>query len=205
MPVSDRLRIKRKKGFKKKPAHAMRDAKVKSPRKRPKRPNLSSTEELPLDVEEFIEMYLGHRFKGNKLKMAEYLDVPYQQVKNWCKHPKVLAEIESRRAKIRAKGQYTLELAMEEAEAARVFAEDTGNANAYVKAVEHKAKLNGLLVEKYDHRMMANFSIQIDGVKGPPMLPTVAADVKRVDEPKAQEEAVDLLQGLTETEKELFE
>jgi hypothetical protein len=37
---------------------------------------------------------------------------------------------------------------MKEAGQAMEFAKETGNANAYVKAVELRAKLNGLLIDK---------------------------------------------------------
>lgn len=62
-----------------------------------------------------------------------------------------------------AEGTYNLKTAMKEAEDAMQFAKDTDNANAYTKAVELRAKLNGLLIEKHAHTMVG-FSVNVGGI-----------------------------------------
>lgn len=62
---------------------------------------------------------------------------------------------------------YNADVAMNECESAILFAKETGNANAYVKAVELKSKLKGLLVEKVDMRQVG-FQIQIGGITDKP-------------------------------------
>lgn len=59
---------------------------------------------------------------------------------------------------------HNIHSAMQEASDAMDFAKETENANAYVKAVELRAKLNGLLTEKLDVRALAGFSVNILGV-----------------------------------------
>jgi hypothetical protein len=101
-------------------------------------------------------------------KAAQAVGVKEETAKQWKRGALVKAELEKAREKVRKKVGYTLESGMREAEAAKQFAIKKGNANAYVKAVELKLKLNGLLIEKHDHRMVANFSISVQGVRGAP-------------------------------------
>lgn len=83
---------------------------------------------------------------------------------------KLLAET---RAAVAEKTKYDAEAAMKEADEAIKFAKETENANAYVKAVELKAKLQGLLVEKVSHLNAPAFSIiRVEGIRrDPPSLP----------------------------------
>lgn len=60
---------------------------------------------------------------------------------------KYLAEIQRNTAVITA---HTAVTAMEEAKEGMTFAKQTNNANAYVKAVELRAKLSGLLVDRVE-------------------------------------------------------
>lgn len=61
---------------------------------------------------------------------------------------------------------YNLEKAMVEAEEAKQFAEQTSNANAYVKAIELKAKLAGLLEDKSKIPMLgAGFQVVLMGFR----------------------------------------
>jgi len=82
-----------------------------------------------------------------------------------AKDPRLAAAVEEVRERVMAKAEYTCEVAMKEAQAALDFAEETGNANAYVKAVELRSKLMGLLVEKIDLRQAIGFQIRIGGLK----------------------------------------
>lgn len=83
--------------------------------------------------------------------------------------------------KAQKKSGYNLEQAMQEAEDAIAFAKKTDNANAYVKAVELRSKLNGLLVEKYDVRQ-SGFSVVITGLSSaevPVISPVVVKQITK--------------------------
>jgi hypothetical protein len=83
-------------------------------------------------------------------------------------NPGVMAAIAEARKGLKELGIYNLEKAMKEADDVIAFAKETENANAYAKAFELKAKLNGLLVEKHDVRT-SGFVLQISGIgKTPP-------------------------------------
>jgi len=62
--------------------------------------------------------------------------------------PKVKQAIDAGREHIRTTARYTLERAMQEAEDVICFAKLHKNSMAYFKAVEHRAKLSGLLIER---------------------------------------------------------
>jgi len=68
------------------------------------------------------------------------------------KDPEVKKQIDAARKTLESEGIYNLKKAMEEADLAIAFAIETKNANAYAKMVEHKAKLNGLLIERQEIR-----------------------------------------------------
>ncbi len=112
---------------------------------------------------EFVQAYC--RLHNSVKKACEEVGVNPGTAYDWVRHPVVVAEIDKIKEELRKKTGYDLEYAMAEAEDAKQFAKQTNNANAVVKAVELKTKLNGLLIEKHDHRLAANFMIQIEGVK----------------------------------------
>lgn len=66
---------------------------------------------------------------------------------------------------------YNAEQAMLEAEEAMQFARETENANAFVKAIELRSKLKGLLIEKHQVQQVG-FQINIGGIEDAPMFPT---------------------------------
>lgn len=76
--------------------------------------------------------------------------------------PIVKALVAEAQKAVQAKINYGLEQAMQEAQDAIEFAKKTENANAYVKAVELRTKLNGLLVEKLDVRQ-SGFTLNVHG------------------------------------------
>jgi phage terminase small subunit len=76
----------------------------------------------------------------------------------------VQAVIAQARKEVVAQLGYTAVEAMKEAEDAMAFAKLTENANALVKAVELRSKLQGLLVEKVDMRT-SSFSVNIHGIR----------------------------------------
>lgn len=86
---------------------------------------------------------------------------------------------------------YNIDAAMKECEDAIEFARETENANAYVKAVELKSKLQGLLVEKHQIQQVP-FTISIGGIydelPAPPQQVAIEAVSKPVDESVSEEE-----------------
>lgn len=79
----------------------------------------------------------------------------------------VKAALEKVREKAIVTAAYNADTAMKEAEEAIEFAKETKNANAFVKAVELRSKLKGLLIEKHQHQV-ANFSLNIGGIDDEP-------------------------------------
>ena len=115
----------------------------------------------------FVMEYLKH---GNGTKAA--IDAGYAQAS--AKHTAyellknndlIKAEVDKQRKDLQEKSGYNLEKAMKEAEDAMDFAKETKNANAYVKAAELRAKLNGLLIDRHDVRQLGHFEINISGFK----------------------------------------
>lgn len=97
---------------------------------------------------------------------------------------------EVRMASVKA-AAYNIDAAMKECEDAIEFARETENANAYVKAVELKSKLQGLLVEKHQIQQVP-FTISIGGIydelPAPPQQVAIEAVSKPVDESVSEEE-----------------
>lgn len=77
--------------------------------------------------------------------------------------PRVKALVEQLQAELRARTQYTAEKAMDEAEEALNKARTTDNATAMVSAVQLRAKISGLLVDRVDARV-ASFAVNIVGI-----------------------------------------
>lgn len=128
----------------------------------------SNGDNLPktCQITEIHQKFIEHYFKsGNISDTARELKLDYAKVRRWVKIPAIAEELQRLRDELRKKSGYTVQLAMDECHAAMEFAQETKNANALVKAIELKTRLNGLLVEKHDHRMIANFSIEIENVK----------------------------------------
>ena len=65
----------------------------------------------------------------------------------------VSAAIDAARTTLAEASIYDIQRAMNEAMAGIRFAIKTGNANALAKLVEHRARLNGLLIERVDMRV----------------------------------------------------
>lgn len=79
----------------------------------------------------------------------------------------------------------TVEKALDEAQEAIEFAKKTDNANAYVKAVELRAKISGLLEDKKNPMALGGgFVVQIVGVRGH------GAPVAVLEEPPIEVEAL---------------
>jgi hypothetical protein len=92
--------------------------------------------------------------------------------------PAVAAFIATAQEEARAKAVYDLTKAMQESLDVIDFAKQNKNAMAYFKAVEHRAKLSGLLVERVDVRAVVDVRAALEDArsrvqnwKGPTLLP----------------------------------
>jgi CBS-domain-containing membrane protein len=87
------------------------------------------------------------------------------------REPEVAALVEAERekalAETRIKGNFDLNTAMAEYDAAIEFAKKTSNASAYVKAVDSKAKLVGLMDQKDIDPKARNLTFNFIGVDIP--------------------------------------
>lgn len=97
--------------------------------------------------------------------------------------PAVREVVKAAHQEIAKKGVHNLEIAMQEAKDAMDFAKETANANAFIKAVEHRAKLNGLLVEKIDVRAQG-FILNIVGLAPPEQVADAIEEQLSNDDPK---------------------
>lgn len=97
---------------------------------------------------------------GFTAKNQHSLQVMASKVLN---RPQVQAELKKIRNEVQAETKHGLVQAMKEAQDAMAYAKKTENANAYVKAVELRAKLNGLLTENINLRH-AGFSVVVGGI-----------------------------------------
>lgn len=91
--------------------------------------------------------------------------------------PSVVERVAEIRAAMVKEIIYDAAAAMKEAEAAIAFARETRNANALVKAIELRAKLQGLLIDKHDIRQMGSFQINISGIDDKPALPPAPIEI----------------------------
>lgn len=175
------------------------------PRKFPKTPRLpSDPPKGPIILTGRQQLFVKHYLTtGNGKEAAELAGYK----KTNCAHmaycllnenPLVLKAIEEGRKSVFKKLGYGLEQMMEETADAIEFARKTENANAWVKALELRAKLHGL-IDKHDARNQAAFQINIMGL-GPnlpavPQLPVYSSTpiVVQIENP---EETIDETQDI---------
>lgn len=113
--------------------------------------------------QKFAQEFAKHGIINRAAKAAGY----NQKItsKDLNKSKAMTAILEESRAKLVASTGYGAAQAMDEAQRAIEFAITTNNANAYVKAVELRARISGLMIEKVDIRgQLAPLSIQLSGV-----------------------------------------
>jgi hypothetical protein len=124
---------------------------------------------LNLKQRRFVASYLRHGVAKQAAIEAGYSPASAKHTAHRLLYesPKVKAALAKEQKKLQEKTGYSAEEGMKEAGQAMEFAKETGNANAYVKAVELRAKLNGLLIEKHDVRAIGDFQINIEGFKKP--------------------------------------
>ena len=82
--------------------------------------------------------------------------------------PKIKAAVDAMRAEVAERAGYTTERCMAELEKGMSFALQTENASAYVRAVELRGKLTGLLVDRVDMRAAVGvFTLTVVGLDQP--------------------------------------
>lgn len=64
------------------------------------------------------------------------------------RHPRIRNELDAIAERVRERTAYDATACFEEAGAAVAFAKEKGNANAFVKAIELRARIHGLLVDR---------------------------------------------------------
>jgi len=140
-----------------------------------------------LKKKKFVAEYLKTGNAAQSAKTAGYASK--NRPTNLMKDPGVKSDIAAARKLLEAEGVYNLRMAMDETDEAIAFATETGNANARIKGVEHKAKLNGLLIERQEIRT-SSFQIII---KRPSL-----------EEKKVESTPVELLEHEEDLEDDIF-
>lgn len=151
------------------PRKPLEEAKSQNPHPRPGKPKRSKPNtKKPITPQQakFVQEFLRSGKQTEAAVAAGYskATAPARATRLLQNCAAVKEVIEEARKAVVEKGTYNLEKAMSEADDAIQFAQKTNNANAYVKAVELKAKLNGLLIEKHDVRL-SGFAINISGLE----------------------------------------
>lgn len=81
----------------------------------------------------------------------------------WLKLPEVKKALEDARSALQAEARYNYEKAMAECLDCMNFAKEKGDSSAFCKAIELRAKLSGLLVERQQIHT-TGFQININGL-----------------------------------------
>lgn len=110
---------------------------------------------------EFLRVY--HK-TGSSSQAAEAVGRPSRTCEDWLKHPAIIEALTKLHDEVRAEVKYDLVAAMKEADEAIAFAKMTRNANAYVKALELKQKMNGL-IQDIPKALTVPLLIKISGVR----------------------------------------
>lgn len=144
--------------------------------------------EEKIATEEEIKFAEGYVKFGTIVDAAKFAQIPStRDIYRFLDRPQVQAEIKKIREKAEQEAAYGANEAMKEAEEAMAFAKETRNANAFVKAVELRSKIKGLLIDKVDLRSQSAFSIQIVGLdRGAPQ-PALPAEIKSFESLPAPE------------------
>lgn len=155
---------------------------------KPKRPRRVKTT-LTLMQELFVAEYVKTGNAKHSAIKAGYSEASANQTAHDLlhQHKGVMAAIEKVRAKYQANADFGIEKAMSEAYDAAEFARKTGNANALVKAIELRSKLQGLLVEKHEVKQVG-FQIQIRGVNEIPKEIPSPPNINILPEPKKDDD-----------------
>jgi hypothetical protein len=122
----------------------------------------------------FVEAYarpgtVNGRAALNASEAARRAGYSHRRADSTAQHllriPKVKAAVELIRKEVAELASYSLERCMAELEKGMAFAHTTENASAYVRAVELRGKLAGLIVDRMDARLLVGqFSITVEGL-----------------------------------------
>ena len=135
-----------------------------------------------------IDVYIQ---TGSIKTTANILRIPYETVKCWfMREDYIKNTIAEKKKEFSTKVGYTQEKSMMEAEEGMELARSRGNAMAFVKAVELRAKISGFLVDKIENVGTTPFAINIIGLDGQRVAQSTVVDVTPKDKalPQTQEE-----------------
>ena len=108
--------------------------------------------DMPLDERQ--RRFVQFVAKGIPLKdaarQAGYSEAYSRKTRHLMKHPGIARELAFIQRETRIALAYDVQAAMREASQAIEFAKQHKNANAYVKGVELRAKLSGLLIDRVE-------------------------------------------------------
>ena len=122
------------------------------------------------------------------------MNVSRNTAKSWAKREDIQAEIQSITNRVAKRTEATIEDAISEVDEAIAFSRLTDNANAMVRALEHKHKLQGFITDGRDQGAGgSHFHLHIEGVRpaepvevqvfpDPPALPTAPRAKDEIDE-----------------------
>lgn len=124
--------------------------------------------------------YIRHRSTGKSAResarMAGYAPTAVKSAAvRLERHPLVVAELAKTQVAIRETTKYDAERAMAELDEGMELSRTTDNATAFMRAVELRSKINGLLIERVDQRNVGGFQIHISGIDEP--APAAPVDV----------------------------
>jgi hypothetical protein len=98
----------------------------------------------------FVTEYLTGITATEAARRAGYSDAAGRASRLLTTNESVMRAIDAWRERQRLRGEYTVEKAMRETERGMVLAEKGNQMNAFVRAVELRARLHGLLVDKVE-------------------------------------------------------
>lgn len=124
---------------------------------------------LTLKQQRFVEYYC---LNGNAAAAAREAGYSHKRAEAAAhimkKIPAVATAIATYRADVARRAEYTVDKAMTELEQAMKFAKDTENASAFTRAVELRARIAGVLVDRLDARVaVGSFCIVMHGLPAP--------------------------------------
>lgn len=113
----------------------------------------------------FVAAFLEGNTAGDSARIAGFKCTNQKSFnavgKRALRRPIVKAAIDASHQEIAKAGEVTAVSMLQEASDAADFAKAKGNPMAYVKAVELRAKLSGLLIDRVDQRSVGNLTVEI--------------------------------------------
>jgi hypothetical protein len=107
------------------------------------------TRQLSAKQVQFLDLYaVNQNAKQSALSVGWSATSARQMAYRTLRHPRAQGYLRSLQSESRAIVAYDLATAMKESLEVISYAKEKGNAMAYFKAVEHRAKLSGLLIDR---------------------------------------------------------